>query len=148
MPFTGQKEFSTKNFFSKCVQIRSFLRIWSHLLKKSLMENFIFCAVIVLFEPFFDSNNIKTYPNKTAKNSIIHWRCWLFSNTPSLKILKQGKRYGITDFKAIGFTDSIYIKFRATKCFWKISIEDVLICLASTYKLGMDRIRTFFCHSL
>ena len=23
----------------------SFLRIWSHLIKKSLMENFIFCAV-------------------------------------------------------------------------------------------------------
>ena len=23
----------------------SFLRIWSHLLKKSVMENFIFCAV-------------------------------------------------------------------------------------------------------
>ena len=34
-----------KDFFSKCDQIRSFLRIWSHLLKKSLMENFIFCAV-------------------------------------------------------------------------------------------------------
>ena len=33
------------NFFSKCDQIRSFLRIWSYLLKKSLMENFIFCAV-------------------------------------------------------------------------------------------------------
>ena len=31
-----------KNFFSKCGQIRSFLRIWSHLLKKSLMGNFIF----------------------------------------------------------------------------------------------------------
>ena len=26
-------------------QIRNFLRIWSHILKKSLMENFIFCAV-------------------------------------------------------------------------------------------------------
>ena len=25
------------------------LRIWSHLLKKSLMENFIFCAVTVVF---------------------------------------------------------------------------------------------------
>ena len=25
----------------------SFLRIWAHLLKKSLMENFIFCAVVV-----------------------------------------------------------------------------------------------------
>ena len=38
-------KFSIKEFFSKCDQIRSFLRIWSHLLKKSLMENFFFCAV-------------------------------------------------------------------------------------------------------
>ena len=37
--------FSIKDFFSKCDQIRSFLRIWSHLLKKFLVENFIFCAV-------------------------------------------------------------------------------------------------------
>ena len=36
-----------KDFCSKCDQIRSFLRIWSHLLKKSFMENFIFCAVKV-----------------------------------------------------------------------------------------------------
>ena len=32
-------KFSIKNFFTKCDQIRSFLRIWSNLLKKSLMEN-------------------------------------------------------------------------------------------------------------
>ena len=38
-------KFSIKDFFSKCDQIRNFLRIWSHLLKKSLMENFIFCTV-------------------------------------------------------------------------------------------------------
>ena len=38
-------KFSIKGFFSKYDQIRSFLRIWSLLLKKSLMENFIFCAV-------------------------------------------------------------------------------------------------------
>ena len=38
-------ECTFKDFFSKCDQIRSFLRIWSHLLKKSLMENFIFYAV-------------------------------------------------------------------------------------------------------
>ena len=38
--------FSTKDFFSKCDQIRNKLRIWSHLLKKYLMENFIFlCSV-------------------------------------------------------------------------------------------------------
>ena len=45
--YTVQKmKFSIKDFFSKCGQIRSFLRIWSHLLKKSLMRNFIFSAVI------------------------------------------------------------------------------------------------------
>ena len=32
--------FSIKDFFSKCEQIRRFLRIWAHLLKKFLMENF------------------------------------------------------------------------------------------------------------
>ena len=43
VPNTVQKvKFSLKDFFSKCDQIRSFLRIRSHLLKKSLMENFIF----------------------------------------------------------------------------------------------------------
>ena len=39
-------KFSIKDFFSKRDQIRSFLRIRSHLLKKSLLENFIFCAVM------------------------------------------------------------------------------------------------------
>ena len=29
----------------ECDQIRRQLRIWSHLIKKSLMENFIFCVV-------------------------------------------------------------------------------------------------------
>ena len=46
---TAQKmKFSIKDFFSKCDQIRSFLRLWSHLLKKSLMENVIFlqCPII------------------------------------------------------------------------------------------------------
>ena len=36
---------SIKKFFRKCDQIRSFLQIWSPLPKKSLVENFIFCAV-------------------------------------------------------------------------------------------------------
>ena len=39
---TEKMKFSIKDFFSK-----DDLRIWSHLLKKSLMENFIFCAVLV-----------------------------------------------------------------------------------------------------
>ena len=38
----AKMKFSIKGFFSKCDQIRSFLWIWSHLLKKPLTENFIF----------------------------------------------------------------------------------------------------------
>ena len=43
--FTTQKiKFSIQGFFTKFDKIRRKLRIRSHLLKKSLMENFIFCA--------------------------------------------------------------------------------------------------------
>ena len=43
---TAQKmKFFIKDSSSKFDQSCSFLQIWSHLLKKSLMENFIFCAV-------------------------------------------------------------------------------------------------------
>ena len=45
-------KFSNKGFFSKCGK----LRIWSRLLKKSLMENMIFCAVLILLNQDFDVN--------------------------------------------------------------------------------------------
>ena len=44
-PLPLHKKFSIEDFLGKCNQIRSFLRIWSHLQKKSLMGNFIFCRV-------------------------------------------------------------------------------------------------------
>ena len=58
-------KFSIKDFVSKCDQIRSVLRIWSHLLKKSLMENFIFCVVWTpaywqYFDKVYISHGIKT----------------------------------------------------------------------------------------
>ena len=40
-------KFSIKDFFSKRYHIRNKLRISSHLLKNSLMENFIFCVVLL-----------------------------------------------------------------------------------------------------
>ena len=47
---TAQKmKLSIKDFFGKCDQIRRELRIWSHLLKKSLTENFTFCTVCVTY---------------------------------------------------------------------------------------------------
>ena len=46
LSFTAHKmKFSIKNFSCKCDQIRRKLRIWSHLVKKSLMENVIFWAL-------------------------------------------------------------------------------------------------------
>ena len=64
LTLTAQKmKFAIKDFFSKCDQIRRKLRIWSHLLKKSLMENFIFCAVLCIETQF-----LSLFPNimKTA----------------------------------------------------------------------------------
>ena len=40
-------KFSIYDFFNKCDQIRRKLRIWSHLLNKSLMENIFYAACVV-----------------------------------------------------------------------------------------------------
>ena len=49
MKYTAKKiKFSINNFFSKCDQIHKKLLILIHLLKKSLMESSIFCAVIIV----------------------------------------------------------------------------------------------------
>ena len=40
-------KFSITDFLSKCDQIRSFIRLWSHLLKKSVIANFIFYTMSV-----------------------------------------------------------------------------------------------------
>ena len=54
-------KFFIRDIFSKCYQIRSFLWIWSHLLKKSLMENFILCSARSDFDlTTFFSRNLKS----------------------------------------------------------------------------------------
>ena len=40
-----KNEVFLNDFFSEYDQVSRKLRIWSHLLKKSLLENFIICAV-------------------------------------------------------------------------------------------------------
>ena len=49
-------KFSIKGSFSKCDQIRTKLLIWSHLFKKSLMENVIFCAVTLSLETYLQKS--------------------------------------------------------------------------------------------
>ena len=43
-------KFSIKDYLCKCDQIRRKSLVWSHLTKKSFMENFIFCATIVNYK--------------------------------------------------------------------------------------------------
>ena len=47
-----KKMLSITDFFRKCDQIRNFLRIWPHLLKKFVMEN-IFCLLNVSHQIVF-----------------------------------------------------------------------------------------------
>ena len=63
--YTAQKmKFSIKDFFSKCDQIRRKLRIWSHLLKKFLMENFTFFAVVETGTELKTGRNKESLANK------------------------------------------------------------------------------------
>ena len=99
--FTAQKmKVSTKDFFSKCDHIRSFLRIWSHLLKKSLMENFIFlCSgcqwrrsgvFIVNFEHV--SHLVLVFPSLTLSKRNAGWVAVnYFSKTISIIILERSQ---------------------------------------------------------
>ena len=55
-----------KDFLSKVDQIRSHPLIWSYLLKKSLMENFILCAVSIKY-PYhhhIETRQPISYPNQ------------------------------------------------------------------------------------
>ena len=63
-------KFSIKDFFSKCDQIRSWIRIWSYLLKKCLIENYIFCAVY--------NSNSKSHSFFTTTANLWKFRCSMF----------------------------------------------------------------------
>ena len=91
-PLHQKMKFSIKDLFSKCDQICSFLRIWSHLLKKSLMENFIFRAVTILRYHALKGWNllfrkiatVKTFFNEKLNN---RWGIWLKVNVYILSFL-------------------------------------------------------------
>ena len=81
---TAQKmKFSLKDFLSKGYLIRSFLWIWSHLLKKFLMENFVFCAVYALnskYARILNMLGLDTVLNKILHNRYLtgFWICLEF----------------------------------------------------------------------
>ena len=92
--FTAQNVYkkSSKDFFSKCDQIRRNLRILSHLLKKYLMENLDFRAVLSVFCKdfavylFHDQFSLQ----ETRVRQVIHnWRWKLFISLFSRYIISK-----------------------------------------------------------
>ena len=63
-------KFSIKYFISKCDQILSFLWIWSHLLNKFLLENFIF---FVQWRNLVWFTSVKPRHTTCALNLLILW---------------------------------------------------------------------------
>ena len=80
---TAQKmKFLIKDFFSKYDQIRWKLRIWSHLLKKSLIENFFFCAMKYLF---CCSKVNSAFPFNYGRKDLHNQGFYTVCTTPSLR---------------------------------------------------------------
>ena len=101
--FPQKTKFSIKDFFSKCDQIRLFLRMWSHLLKKSFMENFVFCA----------ATDMQFFKPKTWLVCRINTRSYLvIKNNFNKKMISGAKEAFITSLDK-----------------WNISIEKIEINL-------------------
>ena len=92
-PKSGEKmKFSVKDCFRRCGQIWSFLRIWSHLPKKSLMENLIFCAVINALIFVLNLLKVNKLIIKTSDNII--WRRIINEKTLIVFTARKTSKYG------------------------------------------------------
>ena len=76
LPTTHKIKPSINDLFSKCDQIRRKLRIWSHLLKKSLMENFIFVQWPFWFLPPFNSVKLLYYQKEINQINLNQATLW------------------------------------------------------------------------
>ena len=89
-------------------QIRSFLQIWSHLLKKSLMENLFFCAMFVnrwnilsakSFPEMFPFNLLAPSPIATKKWLSLNLLTTLWNASKASKVLSYHYELLQVDFK-------------------------------------------------
>ena len=116
---TQKMKFFMKDFLRKYDQIHRFLWIWSLLLKKSFMKNFIFCAVK-------NSPRPRHKPNFQGK-SLVHMRWKLprltkISTSADQKSRAAGKYF----FKWMYFPDWMrYQKEDVTKISWCLWISNL-----------------------
>ena len=104
-------KFSTKDFLSECDQIRkirSFLLLLSHLLKKSLMENFIFCSMGIFF--------YSSWIHEKTLTTLTGWVFCLVSKAPSNG--SKFSRENCEDFKTTTYQGN---------CWWLISLAHIIM---------------------
>ena len=102
-------KFTIKGFFSKCDQIHRNLRISSHLLRKSWMENFIFCTVLVLMLSFFMNSCI----------FVIYWGYFWRLDLAKSQIIGPGSKLPL---------EQIYFGRKiSSKKFWSPNFDQSLI---------------------
>ena len=128
--------------FSKWDQIRRKLRIWSHLLKKPLMEIFIFCAVsvngITVDCPYKnnafskDIEYVIFYYNGAGKKICLqililiikHAGCYVLINNQKIK--NQIKRPSQTDCSSAQFLKSYQYFHCCTKYVQKVEPQKII----------------------
>ena len=115
-------KFSITDFFSKCDQIRSFLWIWSHLLKKSLMEWVVETggrggtfSGAKLFVHKIKSNQTKwrEQTKKATKNDIRRRACSQKKWCPSHKFFHVP--FAVTNLFFLDSHENLIILLRATR---------------------------------
>ena len=93
------------------LNVTSLLRVLWHLLKKSLMENFIFCAVYgyKFFHIIWESRQIKRTKEKALKNK----RNFLQSKFPDQKITWSYPKFSVFNLYLIGITSLIGLQLKS-----------------------------------
>ena len=84
--YTVQKmKFSIKHFFSICEQIRSFLQIWSHLLKKSFLCSYSKASTMTTLLQKFTISRKTAVCSRSSRKTLVK-RIWLNSGKVSLVV--------------------------------------------------------------
>ena len=140
-------KFSIEDFLSKCDQIRRKLRIWSHLLKKSLMENFIFlCNECCLYSWTSVERQLSHfwYFFGWMSDSLAPWFTWFNSKyvkcVPEFVIIfyasEKTKRFDNNDILLQRMKTRMYFMCLSSWCFEQIRM---FVCFYhNTYSLRVN----------
>ena len=118
-----KKKFPCKIFFSKCDQI-SFLQMWSHLLKKSLMKNLYFCVLSDIMK-----TKLCVSDKSFNRNNEVYLLRVLFRS------LLQNSNL-LLDFNCKGEPTEIWVLWVPTQCFNKLCGQDFFFFFFSSVFLN------------